>query len=134
MRSDRQFGNLWQFQEVSGNHTINWYAIDALLNLLKMLQDAEAKLESQRQVLEPFCSAQHDSDSNSSGQTGKQGKTPVDLGTARTLAAFQETIGVFYSRKHISPVALRGCGREQDVQFECRHEQLELMADSAVSH
>ena len=105
--------------------------MDTLPKPLKMLQDAEAKLESQRRVLEPFCSGQYDS--NSSGQTEEQGQSPVDPGTARTLAAFQETIGVSYSRKHISPVALRGCGREQQVEFACRSEQPKLLADLAVS-
>ena len=105
---------------------------DALLKLLKILQDAKAKLESQRRVLEPFCSAQHDS--NSSGQTGKQERTTIRLGTARTLAAFQETIGVSISRKHISPVALRGCGMDQHVEFACKHDQQEPLDELTVSY
>ena len=110
--------------------TIDLYATDARPMLLEILQDAKAKLESQRRVLEPFCLAQHDS--NSSGQTGQQEKTHADLGSARTLAAFQETIGVSYSSKHISTLALRGC-RDQHLELACKHDEQEPIGDLAVS-
>ena len=111
--------------------TIDLYAIDAPTKLLKILQNPKAKLESQRRVQELFCSAQHDS--NSSGQTGQQEKTQADLGSARTLAAFQETTGVLYSSKHISTLALRGCNSDQHLEFACKHDQQEPMSDLAVS-
>ena len=81
-------------------------------------------------MLEPFSLAQHDS--KSSNETGEEDLMPVILGNARTLAAFQETVGVFYSRKHISPVALRGCSRGQHVEFACEHDQQELQAEMAA--
>ena len=56
--------------------------------LLEISQDAKAKLECQRRVLDLFDLARHDS--KSSGQNEKQEKTSLNLGTARTLAAFQE--------------------------------------------
>ena len=110
--------------------TIDLHATDAWPMLLNIFQDAKAKLESQRRVLELFCLAQHDN--NSSGQTGQQEKTHADLGTARTLTAFQETIGVSYSSKHISTLALRGC-RDQHLEFACKHDGKEPMSDLAVS-
>ena len=111
--------------------TIDLYATDAPTKLLEILQDAKAKLESQRRVLELFCLAQHDS--NSSGQTGQQENKHTNLGSARTLAAFQETTGVLYSKKHISSLALRGCNNDQFLELACKHDKQEPVSDLAVS-
>ena len=110
--------------------TSDLHASDAPPKLLEISQDAKAKLECQRRVLDLFDLARHDS--KSSGQNEKQEKTSLNLGTARTLAAFQETTGVSYSSKHISPLALRGC-RDQHLEFACKHDEQEPIGDLAVS-
>ncbi len=33
----------------------------------------------------------------------------LGLGTVRTIAAFQQTVGVDYTKKQIHPAAIRGC-------------------------
>ena len=52
------------------------------------------------------------------------------LGSVRTLAAFQEAVGVDYSSKQISPAAVRGSQSMRGIEFACDSMQADLSADS----
>ena len=95
-----------------------------------VLQDAALKAISQEEVLQLFSRPSHGEDTEETTQNGSVHRSTLGLGTVRTIAAFQQTVGVDYSKKQIHPAAIRGCRNAASIEFAGDNTCADVAADS----
>ena len=95
-----------------------------------VLQDAALKAASQEKVLELFSGLNHGEDTEETTQNESVHRSILGLGTVRTIAAFQQTVGVDYTKKQIHPAAFRGCRNAECIEFAGDITHADVAADS----
>jgi len=91
---------------------------------------AALKAISQEKVLQLFSAPSHGEDTEETTQNGSVHRSTLGLGTVRTIAAFQQTAGVDYSKKQIHPAAIRGCRNAASIEFAGDNACADVAADS----
>lgn len=87
------------------------------------MQDSALKAESQEQVLQLFSARACNGEIPDN--EAQDGGSSLGLGSARTIADIQRTVGVDYRRMQISAAAMRGT-RGADVEYASDNSQTDL--------